>query len=35
MVMFDVSFCAGISNEDIIAWKEKYPNCDVKKSFQS
>ena len=35
MVMFDVSFCAGISDMDVAAWGEKYPAVCIKKSFQN
>ena len=34
LVMFDVSFCAGISDEDVAAWSEKFPSVSIKKSFQ-
>ncbi|XP_067648958.1 F-box/LRR-repeat protein 4-like [Haliotis asinina] len=32
---FDVSFCAGLDNVVVEAWRKVYPNVAIKKSFQS
>ncbi|KAK7109402.1 F-box/LRR-repeat protein 4-like isoform X1 [Littorina saxatilis] len=35
MVFFDVSFCAGVTDNDVALWKVKYPAVNIKKSFQN
>ncbi|XP_076460237.1 F-box/LRR-repeat protein 4-like isoform X2 [Babylonia areolata] len=35
LVMVDVSFCAGITDDHVQLWNHKYPQVNIKKSFQN
>ena len=34
LVFFDLSFCSGIENEEIIDWRHQYPRVAIKRSYQ-
>jgi len=33
--LFDLSFCAGVDTASVAAWREQFPQVQIKRSFQT